>query len=211
MRVTEIICTRGAEKAMSSASSSEPANGRHFLYQASSASSSSRHSSSSCKWPWACLGFYITCKRGSSLANLHASSFSLAATVFGWWAKKPQLLRKLSTAGRIVPIIFALLSIVLLQLDFTHKSFFLYFAIANAQRECLPPFPVKMRLRSHAHVFYLLTPACSGAKPGGIMHLPPNDIVQIRPDPTATQDVAVDSVRKTTEFDDNVRDQKCNE
>lgn len=63
---------------------------------------------------------------------------SLAATVYGWWAKKPQFLRKLSIIGRIVPIALALVSTVLLQLEFTHHSFTPYFLIANAQRECAP-------------------------------------------------------------------------
>lgn len=73
----------------------------------------------------------------SSLANVQVSSFSLAATVYGWWAKKPQALRKLSITGRVVPIAFALLSVILLQLELVHRSFTLYFIIANAQRKSL--------------------------------------------------------------------------
>ncbi|KAJ4391519.1 hypothetical protein N0V93_005137 [Gnomoniopsis smithogilvyi] len=60
-------------------------------------------------------------------------SFALAATVYGWWAKKPGHLRKLSVIGRIVPITLGIISIILLQLEFTHRSFFVYFVIANAQ------------------------------------------------------------------------------
>ncbi|KAJ0114149.1 glycoside hydrolase [Diaporthe amygdali] len=60
-------------------------------------------------------------------------SFSLTATVYGWWAKKPKTLRILSITGRIVPITLAVISIVLLQLEFTHRSFMVYMAVANAQ------------------------------------------------------------------------------
>ncbi|KAJ4420326.1 hypothetical protein N0V82_004425 [Gnomoniopsis sp. IMI 355080] len=60
-------------------------------------------------------------------------SFSLAATVYGWWAKKPAHLRKLSVIGRIVPITLGIISTILLQLEFTHKSFSVYFVLANAQ------------------------------------------------------------------------------
>lgn len=70
---------------------------------------------------------------------MRASSLSLAATVYGWWATKPQTLRKLSITGRIFPVALAVLSIILLQLPFTHKSFTLYLIIANAQRECGVP------------------------------------------------------------------------
>lgn len=66
-----------------------------------------------------------------------ASSFSLTATVYGWWAKKPKTLRILSITGRIVPITLAVISIVLLQLEFTHRSFMVYMAVANAQCRCL--------------------------------------------------------------------------
>lgn len=67
------------------------------------------------------------------IANIHDSSFALAATVYGWWAKKPGHLRKLSVIGRIVPITLGIISIVLLQCEFTHTSFLVYFVIANAQ------------------------------------------------------------------------------
>ncbi|KAG6364239.1 hypothetical protein INS49_005838 [Diaporthe citri] len=60
-------------------------------------------------------------------------SFSLTATVYGWWAKKPKALRILSITGRIVPITLAVIMIILLQLDFTHADFMVYMAIANAQ------------------------------------------------------------------------------
>lgn len=63
------------------------------------------------------------------------SSLSLAATVYGWWAKNPRALRKMSTAGRVVPIALAILSIILLQTPFTHKSFTAYIVVANAQCE----------------------------------------------------------------------------
>lgn len=61
------------------------------------------------------------------------SSFSLTATVYGWWAKKPKTLRVLSITGRIVPIALAVIMIILLQLDFTHANFMVYMAVANAQ------------------------------------------------------------------------------
>lgn len=57
----------------------------------------------------------------------------MTATVYGWWAKKPKTLRILSITGRIVPITLAVIMIILLQLDFTHKDFMVYMAIANAQ------------------------------------------------------------------------------
>lgn len=67
----------------------------------------------------------------------YASSFSLTATVYGWWAKKPKALRILSITGRIVPITLAVIMIILLQLDFTHVDFMVYMAIANVQCTCL--------------------------------------------------------------------------
>ncbi|KAG8166234.1 hypothetical protein KVR01_004786 [Diaporthe batatas] len=60
-------------------------------------------------------------------------SFSLTATVYGWWAKKPKALRVLSITGRIVPIVLAVIMTVLLQLDFIHKNFMVYMVVANAQ------------------------------------------------------------------------------
>ncbi|KAI7775386.1 hypothetical protein LA080_006849 [Diaporthe eres] len=60
-------------------------------------------------------------------------SFSLTATVYGWWAKKPKALRILSITGRTFPITLAVIMIILLQLDFTHADFNVYMAIANAQ------------------------------------------------------------------------------
>lgn len=70
------------------------------------------------------------------LADQNDSSLSLAATVYGWWAKKPRALRNLSVIGRVIPIALALLSIILLQLEFTHDNFVVYMIIANAQ--CKP-------------------------------------------------------------------------
>ncbi|POS79638.1 hypothetical protein DHEL01_v201975 [Diaporthe helianthi] len=61
------------------------------------------------------------------------SSFSLTATVYDWWAKKPKALRVLSITGRIVPIALAVIMIILLQFDFTHKDFNVYMIVANAQ------------------------------------------------------------------------------
>lgn len=65
--------------------------------------------------------------------QIYFSSFSLTATVYGWWAKKPKTLRVLSITGRIVPIALAVIMIILLQLDFTHADFMVYMAVANAQ------------------------------------------------------------------------------
>lgn len=67
------------------------------------------------------------------------SSLSLAATVYGWWTKKPRALRILSIIGRVMPIGFALLSLVLLRLEFTHDSFAAYMIVANAQCESWRP------------------------------------------------------------------------
>lgn len=134
---------------------------------------------------------------------------SLAATVYGWWAKRPQRLRKLSTIGRIVPIALALLSTILLQLEFTHKSFTIYFLIANAQRESLSlPLSLSLLHVNNSVTQSANTSARSGPKSGGLVHLPFNDIVQIRPNTTPTQDMAVDSVR-TARIDSHVRRKEC--
>ncbi|CAN8097649.1 unnamed protein product [Discula destructiva] len=60
-------------------------------------------------------------------------SLALAATVYGWWAKKAQFQRNLSIVGRILPIILAIITILLLQLEISHRNFMVYLVIANAQ------------------------------------------------------------------------------
>lgn len=80
------------------------------------------------------------------------SSLSLAATVYGWWAKQPRALRNLSVIGRVIPIAMALISIILLQLEFTHDNFTAYLVIANAQCMCQfasPPPPTRPNTALH--------------------------------------------------------------
>ncbi|PSR83218.1 hypothetical protein BD289DRAFT_370314, partial [Coniella lustricola] len=60
-------------------------------------------------------------------------SASLAATMYGWCSTNVRVLRTLAIIGRVVPIVLAVVSIALLQLDFTHRSFVVYLVVANAQ------------------------------------------------------------------------------
>lgn len=53
--------------------------------------------------------------------------------MYGWWAKNPRLLRTVSIIGRVVPIVGAVISVLILQLELTHKSFVAYLIVANAQ------------------------------------------------------------------------------
>lgn len=53
--------------------------------------------------------------------------------MYGWWSRNTRVLRTVAVIGRVAPITLAAVSIALLQLDFTHKSFIVYLVVANGQ------------------------------------------------------------------------------
>ncbi|CAI6338063.1 unnamed protein product [Periconia digitata] len=60
-------------------------------------------------------------------------AFSVASSLYGWWAKKPKTLRIISIIGRILPIVLAVLTIGILQAKVVQLHFFVYLFVANLQ------------------------------------------------------------------------------
>lgn len=65
------------------------------------------------------------------------SSLSVASSLYGWWAKKPQITRILTITGRTLPIVLAIVSIGVLQAPVVQLDFFRYLIVANLQCMCL--------------------------------------------------------------------------
>lgn len=123
--------------------------------------------------------------------KLDYSSLALAATVHGWWAKSVTALRKLSIIGRVLPVTLAVISIVLLQLEFAHNSFITYMVIANAQCTfstsdiLVPRFSL---VRVPNRLWAPSTDAeCSCAKPCWSIRISRDDPLQVFANTAATQ------------------------
>ncbi|PVI02243.1 hypothetical protein DM02DRAFT_653710 [Periconia macrospinosa] len=58
---------------------------------------------------------------------------SVASSLYGWWSKKTHIVRVISIAGRILPILLALIMIGLLQTRVVQLHFVSYLMVANLQ------------------------------------------------------------------------------